>query len=42
MSEGLTQGPYMAARLGIEPVTLQMQGTELTTTTPHNQLHNIH
>ena len=31
VSEGLTQGPYVAARVGFEPATLWMQGTELTT-----------
>ena len=33
VSEGLAQGPYMAAtvHMGFEPATLRMQGTELTT-----------
>ena len=34
MSEGLPQGPYVAAKVGFEPATLSMQGTELTTTPP--------
>ena len=31
MSEGLAQGPYVAARVEFEPATLQIQGTELST-----------
>ena len=31
MSEGLAQGPYVAARVGFEPVALRMQGLKLTT-----------
>jgi len=27
MSKGLAQGPYVAARAGFKPATLQMQGT---------------
>src|SRR6218665_3823865 len=34
VSEGLAQGPYVAARVGFEPATLRMQGTELNTE-PH-------
>jgi len=34
VSEGLAQGPYVVARVGLEPVTLQTQGTEIATT-PH-------
>src|SRR6218665_1368488 len=34
MSERLTQGPYMAARMGFEPATLRTQGTKLTTQPP--------
>ena len=34
-SEGLAQGPYLAARVGLEPATLRMQSTELTTVPPH-------
>jgi len=30
VSEGLAQGPYMAAGEGFEPMTLQAQGTELS------------
>ena len=39
-SEGLAQGPYMAARVGFEPATLQTQGTKpyLLATTPHTVL----
>ena len=33
-SEGLAQGPYMAARVGFEPATLWTQGNELTTEPP--------
>jgi len=29
VSEGLAQGPYVAAGVGFESVTLQTQGTEL-------------
>ena len=34
MSEGLAQGPYVAARVGFEPATIQMQVTELTNEPP--------
>ena len=34
MSEGLAQGPYMAARVVFEPATLQAQGTDLITEPP--------
>jgi len=27
MSEGLSQGPYMVARVGFEPATFRVQGT---------------
>ena len=27
-SEGLAQGPYVAARVGFEPVTIRSEGTE--------------
>ena len=33
-SEGLVQGPYVAARVGFEPATLWTQGTEPTTEPP--------
>ena len=36
MSEGIAQGPYIAAKVGFEPATLQTQDTELTTEPPHN------
>ena len=32
--ESLAQGPYVAARVGSEPATLRMQGTEPTTKPP--------
>ena len=38
MSEGLAQGPYVAARVEFEPVTLWTQGTELTTVSPRPTL----
>ena len=34
MSEELAQGPYTAARVGLELVTLWTQDTELTTEPP--------
>ena len=34
-SEGLAQGPYVAARVGFEPATLRTQGTEPTNEPPH-------
>jgi len=34
-SEGLAQGPYVAARVGFEPATLRTQGTEPTNESPH-------
>jgi len=30
VSEGLTQGPYVAAKAGLEPTTLWMKGEEST------------
>src|SRR6218665_4089065 len=33
-SEGLGQGPYMAARVGFEPATFRTEGTELPTEPP--------
>src|SRR6218665_208777 len=35
VSEGLAQGPYVAVRVGFEPVTLRTQGTKLITEPPH-------
>src|SRR6218665_1502770 len=35
VSEGLAQGPYLAAGEGFEPETHWTQGTELTTEPPH-------
>ena len=36
-SEGLAQGPYVAARVGFEPATFRTEGTKLhhRATTPH-------
>ena len=34
MSEGLAQGPFVAARVGFEPETLRTEDTELTTEPP--------
>ena len=34
VSQGLAQGPYVAARVEFEPATLWTQGTELTTEPP--------
>jgi len=33
VSEGLAQGPYVAARAGVEPMTLRTKGVDAT---PHN------
>ena len=33
-SEGLAQGPYVAARAGVEPTTLRMKGVESTNEPP--------
>ena len=40
VSEGLAQGPYMAARAGVEPMTLRTKGVDSTNAspTPHNAL----
>ena len=37
VSEELAQGPYMAARAGVEPLTLRMKGVDSTKAphTPH-------
>ena len=34
-SEGLAQGPYMAAIVGFEPTTLQTKGVDSTNEPPH-------
>ena len=34
MSEGLTQGPYVVAGVGFEPMSFRTQGTEPTTEPP--------
>src|SRR6218665_890737 len=38
VSEGLAQGPYVAARAGVEPMTLRTKGLDSTNAppTPHN------
>ena len=41
MSEGLAKGPYVAARVGFEPVTFWMQGTEPTTEPPHLTMNGL-
>ena len=38
LSEGLAQGPYVAARVGFEPTTLRMKDDELTSEPPHPTL----
>ena len=38
MSEGIAQGPYKAAKVEFEPVTLRTQGTELTTEPPRHYM----
>ena len=40
-SEGLAQGPYVAARVGFEPATLRMQFTERTTDLPRLFIANL-
>ena len=45
MSEGLAQGPYVAARVGFEPMTLRTKGDESTNEPPrptvyHHHIHN--
>ena len=39
-SEGLVQGLYVAARVGFEPVTLLLQGTEPTTEPPRPPIYS--
>ena len=38
VSEGLAQGPYMAARAGVKPMTLRTKGVDSTNAphTPHD------
>ena len=38
VSEGLAQGPYMAARAGVEPMTLRTKGVDSTTHAPRGHL----
>jgi len=35
MSERLDQGPYVAARIGVEPATFHTEGTDLNHLTNH-------
>jgi len=37
VSEGLAQGPYVAARAGVEPMTLQTKGVDSTNASPKPQ-----
>ena len=41
MSEGLAQGPYVAARVGFEPTTFRTQDIELTTEPPRLSMSSI-
>ena len=34
LSEGLVQGPYVAAKVGVEPLTLRMEGVDSTNVPP--------
>ena len=38
-SEGLAQGPYVAARAGFEPMTPRMKGDESTNEPPQSTVH---
>ena len=38
VSEGLAQGPYMGARVGVEPITLKMKGVDSTNVPPMQHL----
>src|SRR6218665_1241283 len=40
-SEGLTQDPYVAAKVGFEPATLRMKGVESTNEPPHPTDHRL-
>ena len=42
-SEGFAQGPYVAARAGVEPMTLRTKGVDSTNAphTPHNVVVNL-
>src|SRR6218665_3418331 len=35
VSKGLAQGPYVAARAGVEPMTLRIKGVDSTKAPPH-------
>ena len=37
VSEGLSQGPYVAARAGVEPMTLRTKGVDSTNAPPTPQ-----
>ena len=38
VSEGLAQGPYVAARVGVEPMTLRMKGVDSTKAPPRSTM----
>ena len=38
VSEGLAQGPYVAARVGVELITLRTKGVDSTNATPTQSL----
>ena len=42
MSEGLSQGPYVAARVGYEPATFRTQGAKLTNEPPRPQRKEVY
>ena len=42
VSEGLAQGPYMAARARVEPATLRTKGVDSTNATHTPHLYYIH
>ena len=41
MGEGLAQGPYVAARGGVEPTTFRTEGTDNLHLTSHAQFVNL-
>src|SRR6218665_1852787 len=40
VSEGLAQGPYVAARLGVQPMTIQTKGVDSTSAPPRPTMRN--
>jgi len=40
-SEGLAQGPYVAARAGFKPTTLWTKGDKSTNESPHPTIHSL-